>query len=747
MANSVKVTPVCELSEVPTTRISRRNICRKAILPCLVTLGVCCSLSSVNAQQSAARAWNEAILSAIRIDTPRPPVHARNLYHVSAAMYDAWATFDTKAKGQFVLEKNTAANVEAARNEAISYAAYRILSDRYTLSVNAAASQTIFDNLLSSQGYNKNITTTVGNSAAAIGNRIAQQILNQTLNDGSNEANNYADTTGYTSVNTPMIAGFPTVTNQANTPLANPNRWQKLYISNLTTQNGQVLPSNLQSYVAPHWGPVTTFAMKSTGPNSWSNIDPGTPPQLNGIGDANYRAGAIEIIRKSASLNPQQGPGAQSINISPRVYGNRPLGTDTNLGYAVNPVTGTPFADQVVKQADHARVLAEFWADGPHSETPPGHWNVIANQVADSPLLVKKIGGVGSVVNNLEWDVKTYLALNGATHDAAVAAWGVKREYDSARPITMVRYMGSQGQSSDALLPSFSPNGLPLETDLIEAITAASIAPGGRHRNVYDQANVDNNGNFFAFPEFTEANLVGKVAIKTWNGVPADPTNQVGKTDWILATSWLPYQLETFVTPAFPGYVSGHSTFSRSAAEVLAGITGSPYFPGGLMEAEFNTDFLKFEDGPSGTIKLQWPSYFDAADEAGMSRRWGGIHPFFDDYPARVMGSEIGQNAFRVAKNLFIGSGDTDLNGDGSIDGADIALLFNNWAGSGIGDCTGDGIVDGADIALLFTDWTGDSGPAAPVPEPSAMALILPVLTLLAASLRRRRTTGALASC
>ncbi|MDA1177453.1 MAG: hypothetical protein O2931_01525 [Planctomycetota bacterium] len=730
-----------------TRRISPTSWYRVASWSFVVALGICCSLGSVNAQQSAARRWNEAILSAIRIDTPRPPVHARNLYHVSAAMYDAWASFDATAKGSFVGEKNVAGDVEAARNEAVSYAAYRVLSDRYTLSASAAASQTIFDNLLASQGYNKNVTTTVGSSPAAVGNRIAQQILNQTLNDGSNESNNYADNSGYALVNTPMISGFPTATNQANTPLTDPNRWQPLYINNLTSKNGQVQPSDLQAYIAPHWGPVTTFALKSTGPHSWSSVDPGPPPQLNGVGDAAYRAGVMDMIRKSASLNPQQGAGAQLINISPRVYGNRPLGTHTNLGHAVNPITGAPFVDQFVKQADHARVLAEYWADGPHSETPPGHWNVIANQVADSPLVAKKIGGTGPVITNLEWDVKTYLALNGATHDAAIAAWGAKRAYDSARPITMVRYMGSQGQSSNALLPSFSPDGLPLETELIELITAESIAPGGRHRNVYDQANVDSFGDFFAFAEFTEANLVGKVAIKTWNGVPENPTNEVGTTDWILATSWLPYQMETFVTPAFPGYVSGHSTFSRSAAEVLAGITGSPYFPGGLMEAQFNTDFLKFEDGPSGTVKLQWTSYFDAADEAGISRLWGGIHPSFDDFPARIMGSEIGKNAFLVAKNLFIGAGDTDLNGDGSIDGADVAMLFNNWAGSGVGDCTGDGIVDGADLALVFGDWTGDSNHLASVPEPSTMALTLPLVTLLAGTLRRRSGTSGLTSC
>jgi len=59
--------------------------------------------------------------------------------------------------------------------------------------------------------------------------------------------------------------------------------------------------------------------------------------------------------------------------------------------------------------------------------------------VADQPSTVKRIGGIGPVVNDLEWDVKMYLALNGAVHNAAVACWGVKRKYDSVRPISQIR--------------------------------------------------------------------------------------------------------------------------------------------------------------------------------------------------------------------------------------------------------------------------------------------------------------------
>src|SRR5262245_12458590 len=69
----------------------------------------------VNPDWSIARQWNEETLQAISLATPRPMVHARNLYHVSAAMYDAWAAYDPVARGVFFFEKHTAGDIDAAR--------------------------------------------------------------------------------------------------------------------------------------------------------------------------------------------------------------------------------------------------------------------------------------------------------------------------------------------------------------------------------------------------------------------------------------------------------------------------------------------------------------------------------------------------------------------------------------------------------------------------------------------------------
>jgi hypothetical protein len=102
--------------------------------------------------------------------------------------------------------------------------------------------------------------------------------------------------------------------------------------------------------------------------------------------------------------------------------------------------------------------------------------------------------------------------------------------------------------------------------------------------------------------------------------------------------------------------VSGHSTFSRAAAEVLTLLTGTPYFPGGMgvFDAPKN-EYLVFEDGPSVDIQLQWATYRDASDQASLSRLWGGIHPPIDDVPGRQLGIKIGPQAFFKAQEYFRG--------------------------------------------------------------------------------------------
>ena len=580
------------------------------------TPGVLADCTPREYQHSTARLWNEAALDAVRRDFPAPTVHARNLYHLSTAMYDAWAAFESSTRAWLVEEQHdvSAGDLANARDEAISFAAHRLLRHRYALATGALETVNSFNQLMADLCYDVNFTSTTGDSPAAIGNRIAGLTIAETRDDGSNEDQ------GYEAPHTPVNEPMPI--NDSGTTMVDPNRWQPISFSVATSQNGLVIGGGPQRYIGPHWGDVTPFALSSL-------PDPGPPPQLGDPAtDAEFKDAIVAVIRASSRLDPSLG---ETVDISPSLRGNSTVGTDDGAGHAVNPATGAPYPPNQVNLADWGRVVAEFWADGPESETPPGHWNTLANEVSDHPDLELRLGKTGEELDRLAWDVHLYFALNGALHDAAIAAWGVKATYDYSRPISMIRYMGGLGQSSDPDGPSYHRDGLPLVDGLIDVVTEESTNTGERHAHLRDH--------------------IGEITIFAWGQV--ETRFELGGAAWIRAVDWLPYQRDTFVTPAFAAYVSGHSTFSRAGAEILTAITGDPYFPGGLGQHTVPAGGLEFESGPTTAVTLQWATYRDAADEAGQSRIWGGIHVRADDYPGRIMGAEIGLGAWDLALEVW----------------------------------------------------------------------------------------------
>ena len=610
--------------------------------------------ADARAQHSDAREWNELLLESIRKDFARPTVHARNLYHTSVAMWDAWATYSSTGADCVLFQEQhptTDPNVDAWRSEALSYASYRILSARFQNSPGGPVMLPQYDALMTQLGYVASNTTTTGNTPAAIGNRIADVVLAYGASDNSNEANDYANQY-YFPVNPPLLPDFP-----GNPNLFSPNRWQPLALQFFVGQSGIPVPTGYPDFLSPEWGQVKSFALSQNdlsvnnrfGFDYWVYHDPGDPPLLGTPTAPDYKWGFEMVAAWSSHLDPADGV---MIDVSPASIGNIPLSTmpttlagypsfydftnggDPSPGYTVNPVTGQPYAPQMVPRGDYARILAEFWADGPDSETPPGHWFTIFNDVTDDPQLVKQIGGTGPVVNDLEWDVKGYIAMGGAMHDAAISAWGIKGWYDYLRPISALRYMGDRY----AISPT-DPDAITLHPGLIEEVTASTTAVGQRHEHL--------------------AGSEGKIAVFAWRGPDYinDPTTDVAGVGWILLENWWSYQRPTFVTPPFAGYVSGHSTYSRAAAVVMDNFTGSPYFPGGLGEYVCPQDqFLVFEKGPSVTVKLQWASYYDASDQCSLSRIWGGIHPPCDDIPGRLIGQEVGEDSYARAEQLWAGT-------------------------------------------------------------------------------------------
>lgn len=622
----------------------------------------------VFSQHTVAREWNEILLQAIREDFARPTVHARNLFHVSAAMYDAWAAYDEVAD-TYLLGKTVdgftgcefagipePTDRIAARNASISYAAYRLIQHRFRNSPGAQKTISRCDSLIQLLGYDPGLVTSVyeTGSPAALGNYIAQCYIEYGIMDYSNEQNAYANTY-YEPVNEPIAPIRPGVTG-----LFDPNRWQAISLEVFIGQSGQVFVGEVPPFLSPEWGLVSPFALSNDdltihqrdGYPYWVYHDPGPPPQIdleNGEGTTEqYQWGFSMVSIWSSHLDPSDGV---MWDISPASFGNTPElptsfedfdqfydfleGGDPGMGHALNPHTGQPYEPQIVPRGDYTRVLAEFWADGPDSETPPGHWFTILNYVNDHPELVKKFKGESEVLDDLEWDIKTYFTLGGAMHDCAISAWGIKGWYDYLRPISAIRYMATVlGQSSDPSHISYHPAGIPLVPGYIELVEPGDTLAGAGDVNV------------------------GKIKLYAWRGPTyvEDPEQDVGGVGWILAENWWPYQRPTFVTPPFAGYVSGHSTYSRAAAEVLTRFTGDPFFPGGLGEfVAKKNEFLVFEDGPSQDIVLQWATYRDASDQTSLSRIWGGIHPPADDIPGRRIGIAIGNDAFELAEKYFNG--------------------------------------------------------------------------------------------
>ena len=616
-------------------------------------------------EHSIARQWNEVLLEAIRNDFARPTVHARNLFHVSSAMYDAWSVFDENATGYLLgktvdgfscdIENNDLGFDENdAVEEAISYAAYRLIAHRFALSPGNQQTMALILSLMESFEYSvENTSIDYRDSPAALGNYIAQCYIDFGLQDGSNEENNY-DNRQYNSVNLPITPEFP-----GNSTLSNPsfggdwNRWQQIVLSEFIDQSGN--NTDIPEFLSPEWGEVTPFSLREDqktlyrreGETYEYNVyfDPGSPPLFEGDLAEEYKWGFTLVGLWSAHLDHRDGV---IWDISPRSIGNIQSfpqtfeeyrnfyntleGGDPGQGYELNPKTGAPYESQMVARGDYSRVLAEFWADGPDSETPPGHWFTILNTVSDHPELVKRIENTGDVVDNLEWDIKAYFTLGGAMHDAAVAAWGIKGWYDYVRPVSVVRALSDLGQSSDPDMPSYDPNGIPLYPNFIELVFDEDPLAGEDGQNI------------------------GKIKMRAWRGpsfIDNPETDQAG-VGWILAENWWPYQRPTFVTPPFAGYVSGHSTYSRAAAEVLTAFTGDEFFPGGMSEFEvtFN-EFLVFEEGPSQSFTLQWATYRDASDQCSLSRIWGGIHPPADDIPGRLIGEQIGVQAYEFARSYY----------------------------------------------------------------------------------------------
>ncbi len=652
------------------------SIIYKSLVISILCVLVC---SQIDAQDhSVAREWNEVVLESIRNDLARPTVHARNLFHTSAAMYDAWAIingvpntyfgnvdvegFEFDAES-FVLPDSV--DVRVAQETAISYACYRLILYRFRFSPGVQSIYTSANLLFQELGYNPDFFSSDLSTGdpAALGNYIAEKVIEYGQADNSNESRNFANK-HYLPVNNAFAPK-----QFGNQSVSDLNRWQPLSLDVFIDQSGNQIFGNTPPFLSPEWGNVTPFALQEDDLTVYTRDgfdykvyhDPGPPPfvesEPGAAGYNEFQWGFALVSAWGSHLDPAD---SVKVDISPATIGNNPplpktiaglrdfyqfeSGGDASQGHELNPVTGQPYERNEVLRGDFTRVLAEFWADGPDSETPPGHWFTILNDVMDHPLFVRKFEGTGEEIDTLEYDVKAYFTLGGAMHDAAISAWGVKGWYDYIRPVSAVRAMAELGQCTDSTLANYHPYGLPLIDGYIGVIT-----PEDHNPPYIDTSEL-------IFVEGQRIPVIGQLKLRTWAGPDYIRNPQVDQAgvQWVQAGRWWPYQRPTFITPNFAGYVSGHSTYSRAAAEVLTLMTGDSYFPGGVGEfLAPKNEFLVFEEGPSEDVLLQWATYQDASDQTSLSRIWGGIHPPADDIPGRLMGQKIGVDAYFYARTFF----------------------------------------------------------------------------------------------
>jgi len=470
---------------------------------------------SVAAMPTIVVQWNNVALQGIRDTHPGPPMAARMLAVTNTCMFDAWAAYDEHAVGTQFGGRLRRVRNEPGAAAGPAYHAFR-RSVRFELQKKIAICYAAY----------RALVDLFPTDAAMI--TAFMQSLGLNPNDNSDDVRN-PDGIGNVACRAVLAFRHHDGSNQlgdlnggapysdytgfvpVNTPtkINDPNQWQPLCVPQVVGG-----PCVAQIYVGPFWGLVKPFALKS-------------PTQFLGrqrparYGEARYIEQAKQMLDYSADLTDEQ------------------------------------------------KMIAEYWANGPHTELPPGHWNLFASFVSQRDR------------HDLDDNMKNFFTESNAILDASIAAWGIKRIFDPVRPVTAIHY---------------------------------------------------------AFKG---------MKVRAWGG----PNRG---TQLIEAGDWKPYQATTFVTPPFPKYLSGHSAFSAAGAVVLRRFTGSDVF-GGSVSFLPHTSVVE-SNTPATTVTLHWATFTDAANQAGISRRYGGIHFVQGDLNGRDVGQLVGEQAYDKALTYINGT-------------------------------------------------------------------------------------------
>lgn len=133
--------------------------------------------------------------------------------------------------------------------------------------------------------------------------------------------------------------------------------------------------------------------------------------------------------------------------------------------------------------------------------------------------------------------------------------------------------------------------------------------------------------------------------IRAWGGPFKGTVEMDGK-------DWMPYQKPDFITPPFPEYVSVHSAFSKAAAYIINAYTKKESFDGCFLVKK-GSSLIEPGKTPSVDIMLEWPTLSAAAEEAGMSGLYGGIHFKKANEVGQKLGTLVGKCVWEKAMIYF----------------------------------------------------------------------------------------------
>lgn len=339
--------------------------------------------------------WDKAVQLAVVNVSPGPTIASRAYGILHTAMFDAWASYDTTAKPSQdsldSLQRPDSSNTDANKTEAMSFAAYRILSEIFPSEVE------IFDALMTKLGFSSSNTTTDTTTPAGIGNTVAETLMKYRREDGSGQLNKYQAVTDYPPVNSFNNRVDITAWTPELVPIDAPSEAEA---------------DRVQNFLTPHWGKVIPFGLKDGADHRPNNSQPFFAP--------GFEKSSLNFDAKTITL-----PDGSTVAVSSDL-----------VGHVINP----GFIEQAeavvavsASLTDEQKLIAEFWEDGGGTSFPPGTWMSFGQFVSARDE------------HTLDEDAVLFFALGNAVFDAGIATWESKVAYDYVRPVRAIRDLGSLG--------------------------------------------------------------------------------------------------------------------------------------------------------------------------------------------------------------------------------------------------------------------------------------------------------------